>query len=120
MCSLKLSAKLLFVLADPYYKIIVIFTVAVFFRQQSHIRIWDAETLITLAVLSLQEYNLSISCLAFSQEVCWLRQSLHLIIMHDNKYSDEGVGGFMHPRVLGTMKDQANWIARGSAQLRLP
>ena len=47
--------------------------VAVFFHQQSHIRIWDAETLITLAVLSLQEYNLSISCLAFSQEVCWLR-----------------------------------------------
>ena len=63
--------------------------VAGFFGQQSHIRIWDAETLITLAVLSLQEYNLSISCLAFSQEVCWLRQSLHLIIMHDNKYSDE-------------------------------
>ena len=86
--------------------------VAVFFRQQSHIRIWDAETLITLAVLSLQEYNLSISCLAFSQEVCWLRQSLHVIIMHDNKYSDEGVGS--------TMNDQANWIAMGSAQLRLP
>ena len=89
--------------------------VAVFFRQQSHIRIWDAETLITLAVLSLQEYNLSISCLAFSQEVCWLRQSLH-----HNKYSDEGVGNLMHQRVHGTMKDQANWIARGSAQLRLP
>ena len=93
MSSLKLSAKLLFVLAEPYYKIIAIFTVAVFFRQQSHIRIWDAETLITLAVLSLQEYNLSISCLAFSQEVCWLRQSLHLIIiMHD----DEGDGRLMH------------------------
>ena len=92
LSSLKLSAKLLFVLADPYYKIIAIFTVAVFFRQQSHIRIWDAETLITLAVLSLQDYNLSISCLGFSQEVCWLRQSLHLIIMHDNKYSYEGLG----------------------------
>ena len=92
LSSLKLSAKLLFVLAEPYYKIIAIFTVAVFFRQQSHIRIWDAETLITLAVLSLQEYNLSISCLGFSQEVCWLRQSLHLIIMHDNKYSYEGLG----------------------------
>ena len=91
--------------------------VAVFFHQQSHIRIWDAETLITLAVLSLQEYNLSISCLAFSQEVCWFRQSLHLIIiMHD----DEGDGRLMHQWVLGTMKDQANWIARGSAQLRRP
>lgn len=93
MSSLKLSAKLLFVVADPYYKIITIFMVAVFFHQQSHIRIWDAETLITLAVLSLQEYNLSISCLAFSQEVCWFRQSLHLIIiMHD----DEGDGRLMH------------------------
>ena len=96
--------------------------VAVFFRQQSHIRIWDAETLITLAVLSLQEYNLSISCLAFSHEVCWLRESLHLvfIIMIDKKYSDEGDGSLMHQRVLGMIKDQANWIATGSAQLRVP
>ncbi|XP_020626240.1 echinoderm microtubule-associated protein-like 1 [Orbicella faveolata] len=37
-------------------------------NELSHIRIWDAETLITLAVLALQEYSLSISCLAFSQE----------------------------------------------------
>lgn len=94
--------------------------VAVFFCQQSHVRIWDAETLITLAVLSLQEYNLSISCLAFSQEVCWLRQSLYLIIMHGNKYSDEGEGSLVHQQVLVTMKDQANWIATGSAQLWLP
>ena len=40
-----------------------------FLNLQSHIRIWDAETLITLAVLALQEYSLSMSCLAFSQEV---------------------------------------------------
>lgn len=37
-------------------------------NELSHIRIWDAETLITLAVLALQEYSLSMSCLAFSQE----------------------------------------------------
>jgi len=37
-------------------------------NELSHVRVWDAETLITLAVLALQEYSLSISCLAFSQE----------------------------------------------------
>lgn len=97
---------LLFVVGDPYYKIIAIFTLAVFFRQQSHIRIWDAETLITLAVLSLQEYNLSISCLGFSQEVFWLRQSLHLIIMHDNKYSYEGLGASCTSEFLARDKPQ--------------
>ncbi|XP_058970636.2 77 kDa echinoderm microtubule-associated protein [Pocillopora verrucosa] len=35
-------------------------------NELSHIRIWDAETLITLAVLALQEYSLSVSSLAFS------------------------------------------------------
>ena len=28
-------------------------------------------------------------------------------------YSDEGDGNFVHQRVLGTMKDQANWISHG-------
>ena len=28
-------------------------------------------------------------------------------------YSDEGDGNLMHQRVLGTMKDQANWISHG-------
>ena len=33
--------------------------------------------------------------------------------MHGNKYSDEGVGSFMHQQVLGTMKDQTNWVSHG-------
>lgn len=37
-------------------------------NELGHIRIWDAETLITLAVLALQEYSLSVFCLGFSQE----------------------------------------------------
>ena len=54
-----------------YISIMITVTHFQYFFWQSHIRIWDAETLITLAVLALQEYSLSISCLAFSQEVCW-------------------------------------------------
>ena len=39
------------------------------FLYQDHIRIWNADMLNTLAVLSLEEQNLSVICLAFSFEV---------------------------------------------------
>jgi hypothetical protein len=58
-------------------------------KTQAHVRIWSPETLLTLYVFGMGEFDIGVSAVAFSQLVSILATSLHVSLPHVSLDDDE-------------------------------